>query len=244
MSFTASYYIKQAFRFTGDFLHVASKVVLIRKISRTKSCSGLSLKTQFIYGMVFVLRYIDLFRFYPDDPLAAYNMLMKILFIGFQTLILFTMRFKYFATYDRKWDKFNIVVLIVPCFVISMIFTKSSSSAEEFSFARYAYGVTYTMSLLLESVAILPQLVQLQEAGESETMTSRYILLLGLYRAAYTVYFAIRKIFEEKGNASTSLPLACGIIQILLYADFFAIYYRYVFRRSGISDDLGKKSEL
>ncbi|KAM0672080.1 ER lumen protein retaining receptor [Ordospora colligata] len=244
MSLAASYYIKQVFRFTGDFLHIASKVVLIRKISRTKSCSGLSLKTQFLYGMVFVLRYIDLFRFYPNSLLSVYNSLMKILFIGFQALILFTMRFKYFGTYDRKWDKFNILMLIIPCFLISMIFTKSSSGAEEFSFVGYAYGVTYTMSLLLESVAILPQLVQLQEAGESETMTSRYILLLGLYRAAYTVYFAIRKIFEEKDKVPTSLPLACGIIQTLLYVDFFAIYYRYVFRRSGISDDLGKKSEL
>ncbi|CAD25518.1 ER LUMEN PROTEIN RETAINING RECEPTOR (KDEL RECEPTOR 2) [Encephalitozoon cuniculi GB-M1] len=219
------------FRFCGDFLHVASKAVLITKIARTRSCSGLSLKTQFLYSMVFIFRYIDLFDFYARGPLGIYNSIMKVLFIGFQVLILFMMRFKYFSTYDKKWDKFNILTLIVPSFVFSLFFTRGGSSVYQ-----YISNVLYTMSLFLESVAILPQLVQLQEAGESETMTSKYVLLLGLYRASYTVYFILKKVYDigRTGN----IPIACGIVQTLLYLDFFAIYYRYVFRRSGISESL------
>lgn len=218
--------LADTFRFTGDFLHVASKAVLITKISRTRSCSGLSLKTQFLYSLVFVLRYTDLFDFYPRGALGAYNFVMKVMFIGFQGLILFMMRFRYFATYDKKWDKFNILTLLAPCFVFSLVFTTTRSVS----------NLLYTMSLFLESVAILPQLVQLQEAGESETMTSKYVLLLGLYRAAYTVYFAVNRLYGTRriGN----IPIACGVVQTLLYLDFFVIYYRYVFRRSGLSERL------
>lgn len=223
--------IADAFRFCGDFLHVASKVVLITKIARTRSCSGLSLKTQFLYAMVFVFRYVDLFDFYIKGPLGVYNFIMKILFIGFQILILFMMRFKYFSTYDKKWDKFNVLTLIVPCFVFSLFFARGGGGVY-----RYTSNVLYVSSLFLESVAILPQLVQLQEAGESETMTSKYILLLGLYRASYTIYFIVKRIYDVKNIGN--IPIACGIVQTLLYMDFFAIYYRYVFRKSGISESL------
>ncbi|ADM11759.1 ER lumen protein retaining KDEL receptor 2 [Encephalitozoon intestinalis ATCC 50506] len=225
------YIIADAFRFCGDFLHVASKIVLITKITKTRSCSGLSLKTQFLYAMVFVFRYIDLLDLHVESPLEVYNFIMKILFIGFQVLILFLMRFKYFSTYDKKWDKFNILVLIIPCFVLSLYFARDSGS-----FSKYVPKVLYISSLFLESVSILPQLVQLQEAGESETMTSKYILLLGLYRASYTVYFIVKRFYNIRNTGN--IPIACGIVQTLLYMDFFAVYYKHVFRKSGISERL------
>lgn len=227
MSFASN--LANSFRFCGDILHVASKVVLITKITSTKSCSGLSLKTQFLYTMVFLFRYIDVLSTSLRGPLEVYNSLMKLLFIGFQSFILFMMRLRYFSTYDKKWDRFNILTLLIPCFVLSLYFSKSGYTTYD-----HLVETLYTMSIFLESVAILPQLVQLQEAGESETMTSKYVLLLGLYRTAYTLYFMIKKLFVS--NVSNVL-IACGIIQTLLYVDFFIIYYNYVFKNS--ADSIG-----
>lgn len=226
MSFASG--LASALRYGGDSLHVASKAVLITKIMKTKSCNGLSLKTQFLYTLVFLLRYIDILDVSFVGWLSIYNFVMKLLFIGFQSVILFLMRFRYFSTYDKKWDKFNILVLIIPCFLLAIPFARS---------APYSYVVEflYTASLFLESVAILPQLVQLQEAGESETMTSKYVLLLGLYRTFYTLYFVIKKLC---GLRVGNVLIACGLVQTLLYVDFFVIYYRYVFRNAGESSGL------
>ncbi|KIY93681.1 hypothetical protein MNEG_14280 [Monoraphidium neglectum] len=65
------------FRLAGDMMHLLSIVVLLLKILATKSCRahnaaatavaaaaacpGISLKTQELYLLVFVTRYLDLF---------------------------------------------------------------------------------------------------------------------------------------------------------------------------------------
>eukprot|EP00798_Chlamydomonas_sp_ICE-L_P029278 gene29278-12521_t len=41
--------------------HLLSIIVLLLKIRATKSCRGVSLKTQELYAIVFVTRYLDLF---------------------------------------------------------------------------------------------------------------------------------------------------------------------------------------
>jgi ER lumen protein retaining receptor len=41
--------------------HLLSFVVLLLKIHATKNCAGVSLKTQELYALVFMTRYLDLF---------------------------------------------------------------------------------------------------------------------------------------------------------------------------------------
>ena len=45
------------FRLSGDMLHLASILILLLKIRVSKSCAGVSLKTQELYFIVFVCRY-------------------------------------------------------------------------------------------------------------------------------------------------------------------------------------------
>ena len=49
------------FRLAGDMTHLASCLVLLLKIYGTKSCRGISLRTQELYLAVFLARYLDLF---------------------------------------------------------------------------------------------------------------------------------------------------------------------------------------
>ncbi|KAA8533483.1 hypothetical protein F0562_031083 [Nyssa sinensis] len=49
------------FRLAGDMTHLLSIIVLFLKIRTMKSCAGISLKTQELYVIVFVTRYLDLF---------------------------------------------------------------------------------------------------------------------------------------------------------------------------------------
>ncbi len=65
------------FRIAGDLLHLASFVILLLKIFSTRSCKGISLKTQCLYVLVFVTRYLDLFWNFS----SLYNSVMKVVFI-------------------------------------------------------------------------------------------------------------------------------------------------------------------
>ena len=49
------------FRICGDMCHLLSFVVMFWKLHSSKSVAGISLKTQELYVIVFVARYLDLF---------------------------------------------------------------------------------------------------------------------------------------------------------------------------------------
>lgn len=213
-----------AIRMVGDLAHVASMFVLVQKIRKTRSFSGLSYKTQLLKMVVFLTRYLDIYTTSYSEKLHVYNTIMKIAYIVFQALLLYTIRFKYFHTYDAELDNFVVEMLIIPCTVLALVI---SSFQGVFSFV----SILYNFSLLLESVAILPQLVQLQKMQESETLTARYIFFLGIYRLLYLLNWTLKKFF---GYDIDELLLATGILQTLLYLHFFFLFYGYVFRKQGI----------
>jgi len=80
----------------------------------------------------------------------------------------------------------------------------------------------WAFSIWLESVAILPQLFMLQRTGEAETITTHYLFALGIYRALYILNWIYRYLFE---NYFDPIAVVAGIIQTILYSDFFWIYY-------------------
>lgn len=78
------------FRFFGDLAHLASIFILIHKIQTSRSARGISFKTQILYSVVFVTRYLDLFT-----ETSLYRFVMKVFFIGSSLYILYLMRVKY-----------------------------------------------------------------------------------------------------------------------------------------------------
>jgi ER lumen protein retaining receptor len=218
-------FIKELTRFSADAIHLYTMILLIHKIRNTRSCSGLSYKTQLLYMIVFACRYSDIIIARLNRPLRIYNFFMKIAYLSVQAFILFLIRVKYFYTYDKHNDSFNVSFLILPC-VIAAFICKIKTHG------MFAYLIEYNwcFSVLLECVAILPQLVLLQETGEAEVLTSRYIFFLGLYRALYVLGWIVKK---ASGTQVDFFLLACGVIQTILYADFFVLYYKFVFSRRG-----------
>lgn len=217
-------------RFSADAFHLYSTFLLIHKIYHTRSCSGLSLKTQYIYLIVFLTRYTDLFFLSVNSTLRLYNFLMKILFISTQAMIIFLIRMKYYYTYDKRSDSLPLFIFIVAGGVLSFLLKVSTHSI-----SKYLQEYFWTFSVLVESVAILPQLVLLQETGEAEVLTSRYIFALGMYRFLYVLSWVFKRVAGIKVDI---LLMACGIVQTALYADFFVVYYKYVFKNKGKEDKL------
>ena len=63
----------------------------------------------------------------------------------------------------------------------------------------------------------------LQKQGGAESLTSHYILLLGMYRLFYLLNWIYRYATEE--NYMQLIVWISGIVQTALYLDFFYTYY-------------------
>ncbi|KAI9372401.1 ER lumen protein retaining receptor-domain-containing protein [Aspergillus egyptiacus] len=202
------------FRLLADFSHLASIFILLQKMKSSSSCSGLSFKSQALYLMVFVTRYLDLFWAFTD---SLYNTTFKILFIGSSGYILYLMLNDYRPTHDPNLDTFKVQYLLASSAILSLVFPHDYSVSE----------ILWTFSIWLESVAILPQLFMLQRTGEADTITTHYLFALGLYRALYIPNWAYR--YFAEGHFQV-VPVVAGVIQTLLYSDFFYIYYNKVMK--------------
>lgn len=207
------------FRLLGDLSHLASIFILLHKIQTTRSCRGISFKTQVLYVVVFVARYLDLFFRY----VSLYNSIMKLFFIGSSCYILYLMKFKYRPTQDPSIDTFKIEYLLGPCVIFSLIFNYNFTPSE----------ILWSFSIWLEAVAILPQLFMLQRTGEAETITTHYLAALGAYRALYIPNWIYRYFTE---GLVDPIAVTAGIVQTGLYIDFFYVYFTKVLQ--------GQKFEL
>ncbi|KAK9480734.1 ER lumen protein retaining receptor-domain-containing protein [Lipomyces japonicus] len=185
----------------------------------SRSCAGLSFKSQALYAVVYVTRYLDLLWGYS----SFYNTIMKLFFIGSSLSILYLMKVKFKPTHDPNIDTFKIEYLLSGSFFMSLIFTYKYTIAE----------ILWSFSIWLESVAILPQLFMLQRTGEAESLTTHYLFALGAYRALYIPNWIYRWLAE---GFVDPIAIVAGLIQTVLYSDFFYIYYNKVLR--------GKKFEL
>merc|ERR1712216_608509 len=200
------------FRFFGDMTHLCSILGLLLKINATKSCAGVSLKTQELYLLVFVTRYLDLLYSF----ISLYNTCMKLIFIGSSGCIIWYMRKHRVVsqTYDREQDTFRVVFLVGPSMLLAMLIN------HEFSFTE----VLWTFSIYLEAVAILPQLVLLQRAKNVDTLTGNYVFALGGYRALYLVNWVYRYMTEP--GYKQWIVWVSGAVQTAIYCDFFYYYLR------------------
>ncbi|CAN1283501.1 ER lumen protein-retaining receptor A [Linum perenne] len=205
------------FRFLGDMTHLISILILLLKIYATKSCSGVSRKTQELYALVFLARYLDLFTTF----VSVYNSVMKVVFIASSLAIVWCMRRHPLVrrSYDKDLDTFRHYFLVGGSFVLALMLHEKFTIQEIF----------WAFSIYLEAVAILPQLVLLQRSGNVDNLTGQYVIFLGAYRGLYILNWIYRYITEA--HFGRWIAVVSGVIQTALYADFFYYYFmRYPIR--------------
>ena len=79
-------------------------------------------------------------------------------------------------------------------------------------------------------MAILPQLFMVSKTGEAETITSHYLFALGVYRTLYLFNWIWRYHFEGFFDL---IAIVAGLVQTVLYCDFFYLYITKGSRRGG-----------
>lgn len=207
------------FRLCGDLSHLLAIIILLLKIWKTRSCAGISGKSQILFTIVYLARYLDLVTTF----ISVYNTVMKVVFIGASVATLFLMFAKFRATYDRNHDSFRIEFLLIPTVILALAINHEFTVLE----------VLWTFSIYLESVAILPQLFLVSKTGEAESITSHYLFALGSYRALYLINWIWRYFVEDHYDL---IAIFAGVVQTILYCDFFYLYITKVLK--------GKKLQL
>ena len=195
------------FRLLGDLSHLLAIILLLLKIWKTRSCAGISGKSQILFLVVFVTRYLDL----VTNFVSLYNTTMKIFFISSAAATVYLMYFKFKATYDGNHDTFRVEFLLAPTALLALVLNHDFSVME----------ILWTFSIYLESVAILPQLFMVSKTGEAETITSHYLFALGSYRGLYILNWIYRFYFESFYDI---IAIVAGVVQTVLYCDFFYLY--------------------
>jgi len=203
------------FRLTGDLSHAMSIAILLQKMRSSSSASGISFKSQFLYFLVYVTRYLDLlWSFWKIDHL--YLTAFKIFFICSSAYVLYLMVNDYKPTRDPNQDTFKVEYLLGGAAVLAILFPYDHSPRE----------ILWAFSIWLESVAILPQLFVLQRTGEAETITTHYLFALGAYRALYIPNWIYR--WWTEPDWYDPIAVVAGLVQTVLYSDFFWVYYTKV----------------
>ncbi|CCK71020.1 Erd2p KNAG_0F03580 [Huiozyma naganishii CBS 8797] len=207
------------FRIFGDLSHLASIGILLHTVRSTQSIDGISFKTQALYALVFMTRYLDLFTWHW---VSLYNFLMKVFFLAssvYIVVLLQQFRTKNPIAYKEMvlQDTFKIHFLLLGSLVAGLCFHHRFTLLE----------ILWSFSVWLESVAILPQLFMLSKSGRAQSLTVHYIFALGLYRFLYIFNWIWRYVSEARVD---KIAVVAGIVQTAMYSDFFYIYYKKVIR--------------
>ncbi|KAL9101877.1 MAG: hypothetical protein Q9163_002922 [Psora crenata] len=123
--------------------------------------------------------------------------------------------------------------------VLAPIFTVIARSKNIWSFE-----MTWTFSIILESVCVIPQLLLLRQTTVPTVIDSGYILTLGSYRALYILNWIDRFAHKKVRNPDWRAVMF-GIIQTAFYIDFAWVYWtrqRVKLRNGGVidSEDLSR----
>jgi ER lumen protein retaining receptor len=198
------------FRYLADLSHLVSVGILLHKMIRKRSCSGVSLRTQILYLVVFCTRYLNENLFSP--PL--WNVCFKFFYIGSAVLVVVLMLTKLKATWEARHDNFRVTILLVLCLIPGYFMRPRPGMLRFF----------YSYSLWLEVVAIFPQLILLGRSRRLDVLTREYIFFMSIYRLFYLLNWVQRWI--TKVGYTPRVLWVTGICQTLVYIDFIYVYLK------------------
>ena len=127
-------------------------------------------------------------------------------------------------------------------FRLSEVGRETKAKKVAYDEANSRQQILWTFSEILESVAVLPQLLLLRQTTVPTVIDSYYLICLGSYRALYILNW-ITRAADPNERHFDPISVIFGVIQTALYIDFAWVYWtrqRVKLRGGGIvdSDDL------
>ncbi|KAF5784736.1 putative ER lumen protein retaining receptor [Helianthus annuus] len=207
----------------SEFVHAAGIILLIYKLTKQKTCSGLSLQTQELTAIFLAVRLCCSLTMENDIHT----------FLDFATLastlwVVYMIRCKLQATYNEDLDDIQKYYLVVPCVILAMFIYPHTHHC-------YLSKVMWAFCVYLEAIAVLPQLTMMQKTKMIEPSTARYVFALGVARFLGCAHWIIQ-VYESAGaylfllgtGYYLWLPavLLAEVVQSFILADFCYYYVK------------------
>lgn len=205
----------------AEAVHAIGVAVLIYKLTKVKTCAGLSLKSQILTALFLAVRlYCSFVMEYDIHTLLDLATFVTTLWV------IYMIRFKLKSSYMVEKDNLPIYYVVIPCAVISL-FIHPSTSHHIFNRICWAFCV------YVEAISILPQLRVMQNAKIVEPFTAHYVFALGVARFMSCAHWVLQ-VWDTKGKLLVAMGyglwpssvLICEIIQTFILADFCYYYVK------------------
>jgi hypothetical protein len=206
--------------------------LLYVKVNAQKSVAGISAKTLEVYVLVFVFRLSSTLTrngYLPMDATGDWIFQLADLASLLITLhLLRLVRGTHRSTFQGTKDTMDVARLIPPCVVLAVLVHGNLNKSPFFD-------VMWTISMNLDTIAMLPQLWMLTKiGGEVNGMTAHFVAALSFSRAcsfAFWIYGYKEVGDSSKWNFAGRQLIAAHGLQVLLSLDF--MYYYLCARMKG-----------
>lgn len=204
--------------------HASGLLVLIYKLTITKTCSGLSLKTQELTALYIIMRMLVSLGFLRDM-----HVILDTLTLGATLWVIYMMRFKLKNTYTKDHDNLPLYYVLIPCAILAIIGHPGFRSG-------ILLGFFFMYYITIEAVAVLPQLRLIQNAKLIEPFTAHYVFALSVARFLGCANW-INTLIDSGGTILTQIgqghlyiivALLAEVVQTFILADFCYYYIKSV----------------
>ncbi|KAE8677106.1 E3 ubiquitin ligase BIG BROTHER-related-like [Hibiscus syriacus] len=207
----------------AEVVHALGTCVLIYKLTKEKTCAGISLKSQELTALFLAVRlYCSFVMEYDIHTILDTATLVSTLWV------IYMIRFKLMSTYMEDKDNFKIQYVVIPCAVLSLFAHPTTS---HISFNR----ICWAFCVYLEAISVLPQLRLMQNIQIIEPFTAHYVFALGLARFLSSAHWVIQ-LFDTRvlllialgRGIWPCLVLLSEIVQTFILADFCYYYVKSI----------------
>ncbi|WZZ80643.1 hypothetical protein YC2023_101215 [Brassica napus] len=154
----------------SEAVHAVGISVLIYKLTKEKTCAGISLKTQELTALFLAVRLYCSFVMEFD-----LHTLLDSATLATTLWVIYMIRFNLRPTYMEDKDNFAIYYVVVPCAVMSLLIHPSTRH-------HIINRLFWAFCVYLEAVSVLPQLRVMQNTKIVEPFTAHYVFALGIAR--------------------------------------------------------------
>lgn len=208
----------------AEAAHAIGISVLIYKLTKEKTCAGLSLKSQELTALFLAVRlYCSFVMEYDIHTLLDSATLATTLWV------IYMIRFKLQSSYMEEKDNFKIYFVVIPCVLLSLVIHPSTAH-------NIINRLCWAFCVYLEAVSVLPQLRVMQNTKIVEPFTAHYVFALGIARFLSCAHWVLQ-VLDSRGHLLTalghglwpSMVLLSEIIQTFILADFCYYYVKSLF---------------
>ncbi|KAG6525857.1 ER lumen protein-retaining receptor erd-2.2-like [Zingiber officinale] len=207
----------------AEAVHAVGISVLIYKLTKEKTCAGLSLKSQYLTALFLAARlYCSFVMEYDIHTVLDTATLATTLWV------IYMIRFKLRTSYMADKDNFAIYYVVVPCALLAFVIHPSTSH-------NIVNRICWAFCIYLEAGSVLPQLRLMQNTKIVEPFTAHYVFALGVARFLSCAHWVLQ-VLDTRGRLLTalghglwpSMVLLAEIVQTFILADFCYYYIKSV----------------